>query len=105
MTIFENIAFGSASMENLPGEYAARSRHDGARKGRALERGEGQGSNASGLSLSGGPQQRLCMRAQHRERTRKSSSSTKPCSALDPISTARVEELIEELRSDYKSRS
>jgi phosphate transport system ATP-binding protein len=56
--------------------------------------------NASGLSLSGGQQQRLCIAR---------SVATKPevilldepCSALDPISTAKVEELIEELANDY----
>ena len=55
---------------------------------------------ASGLSLSGGQQQRLCIAR---------SVATKPevilldepCSALDPISTARIEELIEELVNDY----
>jgi phosphate transport system ATP-binding protein len=54
----------------------------------------------SGLSLSGGQQQRLCIAR---------SVATKPevilldepCSALDPISTAKIEELIDELANEY----
>jgi len=56
--------------------------------------------NASGLSLSGGQQQRLCI-----ARTVAISPEVilfdEPCSALDPISTAKVEELIDELSEDY----
>jgi phosphate transport system ATP-binding protein len=54
----------------------------------------------SGLSLSGGQQQRLCIAR---------SVATKPevilldepCSALDPISTAKIEELMDELAREY----
>src|SRR5208282_4265225 len=56
--------------------------------------------NASGLSLSGGQQQRLCI-----ARTVAISPEVilldEPCSALDPISTAKIEELIDELSGDY----
>ena len=56
--------------------------------------------NASGLSLSGGQQQRLCI-----ARTVAIRPDVilfdEPCSALDPISTARIEELIDELKQDY----
>ena len=56
--------------------------------------------NASGLSLSGGQQQRLCI-----ARTVAVKPEVilldEPCSALDPISTAKIEELIDELKSDY----
>ncbi len=56
--------------------------------------------NSSGLSLSGGKQQRLCI-----ARTLAVSTEVilfdEPCSALDPISTAKVEELIQELAEDY----
>jgi phosphate transport system ATP-binding protein len=52
------------------------------------------------LSLSGGQQQRLCI-----ARTVAISPEVilldEPCSALDPISTARIEELIDELKTDY----
>ena len=56
--------------------------------------------SASGLSLSGGQQQRLCI-----ARTVALKPDVilldEPCSALDPISTARVEELIDELKARY----
>jgi len=54
----------------------------------------------SGLSLSGGQQQRLCI-----ARTVATKPEVilldEPCSALDPISTAKIEELIDELSNDY----
>ena len=56
--------------------------------------------NASGLSLSGGQQQRLCI-----ARTVAISPEVilldEPASALDPISTAKIEELIDELSGEY----
>src|SRR5262249_53721569 len=54
----------------------------------------------SGLSLSGGQQQRLCIA---RGVAVKPSVILldEPCSALDPISTSRIEELIDELKSEY----
>jgi len=56
--------------------------------------------NANGLSLSGGQQQRLCI-----ARTVAVKPEVilfdEPCSALDPISTAKIEELIDELKDDY----
>ena len=54
----------------------------------------------SGLGLSGGQQQRLCI-----ARTVAVKPEVilfdEPCSALDPISTAKIEELIDELKQDY----
>jgi len=56
--------------------------------------------NHSGTSLSGGQQQRLCI-----ARTIAVSPEVilmdEPCSALDPIATAKIEELIDELRAQY----
>ena len=56
--------------------------------------------HASGLSLSGGQQQRLCI-----ARTLAIQPEVilldEPCSALDPISTAKIEDLIDELKRDY----
>jgi phosphate transport system ATP-binding protein len=54
----------------------------------------------SGMSLSGGQQQRLCI-ARALAVNPEVLLMDEPCSALDPISTARIEELIHELRSKY----
>ena len=56
--------------------------------------------NASGTSLSGGQQQRLCI-ARAIAVNPDIVLMDEPCSALDPIATAVIEELMEELRRDY----
>ena len=99
MTIRDNIAFGIKLYERMP-----RSELDG-RIEHALQRAALWGEvkdklNESGLSLSGGQQQRLCI-----ARTVATKPEIilldEPCSALDPISTAKIEELIDELSADY----
>jgi phosphate transport system ATP-binding protein len=99
MTIYENIAFGVRLYENLPkGEVD--NRVEQALQKAALWNEVKDKLNASGLSLSGGQQQRLCI-----ARTVAIKPDVilfdEPCSALDPISTAKIEELIDELKSDY----
>lgn len=54
----------------------------------------------SGNSLSGGQQQRLCI-ARGVAIKPEVLLLDEPCSALDPISTAKIEELIAELKNDY----
>ena len=54
----------------------------------------------SGLALSGGQQQRLCI-ARALANNPDVILMDEPCSALDPIATARIEELIDELRQNY----
>ena len=56
--------------------------------------------NASGTSLSGGQQQRLCI-ARAIAISPEVILMDEPCSALDPIATAKVEELIDELKEDF----
>jgi phosphate transport system ATP-binding protein len=99
MTIFENIAFGIRLYQNLnPADL--RDRVYQALEKAALWNEVKDKLNASGLSLSGGQQQRLCI-ARSIATNPEVILLDEPCSALDPISTARVEELIEELSSDY----
>ncbi len=99
MTIYENIAFGIKLYENLSrSELDGRVEH--ALRGAALWNEVKDKLDASGLSLSGGQQQRLCI-----ARTVAIQPEVilfdEPCSALDPISTAKVEELLDELKAKY----
>jgi phosphate transport system ATP-binding protein len=99
MTIYENIAFGVRLYERL-----TRSELD-ARVETALRRAalwdEAKDKlNANGQSLSGGQQQRLCIARTVAVRP-EVILLDEPCSALDPISTAKIEELIDELKDDY----
>jgi phosphate transport system ATP-binding protein len=55
---------------------------------------------ANGLSLSGGQQQRLCI-ARAIATEPDVILMDEPCSALDPIATLRIEELMHELKTDY----
>jgi phosphate transport system ATP-binding protein len=99
MTIFENIAFGIRLYEKLSrSELDDRVEH--ALKRAALWDEVKDKLNVNGLSLSGGQQQRLCI-----ARTVAVKPEVilfdEPCSALDPISTAKIEELIDELKQEY----
>ncbi len=99
MTIFDNIAFGINLYEKLPRtELSDRIEH--ALRRAALWDEVKDKLRESGLSLSGGQQQRLCI-----ARTVATKPEVilldEPASALDPISTAKIEELIDELSKDY----
>src|SRR5579871_3035409 len=99
MSIYENIAFGIRLYEKLPkSEIDGRVEH--ALRRAALWDEVKDKLGASGLSLSGGQQQRLCI-----ARTVAVKPEVilfdEPCSALDPISTAKIEELIDEMKQDY----
>ena len=99
MSIYDNIAFGMRLYEKLP-----KSEMDGrvelALKRSALWTEVKDKLNASGLSLSGGQQQRLCIARTVAIRP-EVILFDEPCSALDPIATAKIEELIDELADDY----
>ena len=99
MTIYDNIAFGIRLYERL-----SKSEVDG-RVEQSLKRAGLWNEvkdklQANGLSLSGGQQQRLCIARTVAVRP-EVILLDEPCSALDPISTAKIEELIEELKADY----
>jgi phosphate transport system ATP-binding protein len=99
MTIYENIAFGIRLYERLSrGELDGRV-EDALRRAALWEEVKDK-LNANGLSLSGGQQQRLCIARTVAVRP-EVILLDEPCSALDPISTAKIEELIDELKEDY----
>jgi phosphate transport system ATP-binding protein len=99
MTIYENIAFGIRLYEKLAkSEVDDRVRH--ALERAALWNEVKDKLGANGLSLSGGQQQRLCIARTVAVRP-EVILFDEPCSALDPISTAKIEELIDELKDDY----
>jgi phosphate transport system ATP-binding protein len=99
MTIYDNIAFGIRLYEKLP-KSEMDDRVEKALKGAALWNEVSDKLNVSGLSLSGGQQQRLCIARTVAIRP-EVILFDEPCSALDPISTAKIEELIDELTEDY----
>jgi len=99
MSIFDNIAFGIKLYENLP-RSALEDRVEQALERAALWGEVKDKLQQSGLGLSGGQQQRLCI-ARAIAVQPEILLLDEPCSALDPISTQRVEELIEELKNDY----
>ena len=99
MSIYDNIAFGVKLFERL-----SRSEMDGrvewALTKAALWNEVKDKLNQSGYGLSGGQQQRLCIARGIAIRP-EVLLLDEPCSALDPISTGKIEELIAELKDDY----
>jgi phosphate transport system ATP-binding protein len=99
MSIRENVAFGIRLFERLK-RNELDDRVEGALRAAGLWDEVKDLLNASGQSLSGGQQQRLCIArtiAAHPEVI----LFDEPCSALDPISTAKIENLIEELSKQF----
>ena len=99
MSIYENIAFGVRLFESLS-RSAMDERVEWALKKAALWNEVKDKLQQSGTSLSGGQQQRLCIARGIAVRP-EIILFDEPCSALDPISTSKIEELIDELKSDY----
>ncbi|MGH6934995.1 MAG: phosphate ABC transporter ATP-binding protein, partial [Methylocella sp.] len=99
MSIHDNVAFGIKLYQKLS-KAELRDRVEAALVQAALWGEVKDKLNASGLSLSGGQQQRLCI-----ARTVAIQPEVilldEPCSALDPISTAKIEETIDELTENY----
>ena len=99
MSIFDNIAFGVKLFESL-NATDMEDRVEWALRKAALWGEVKDKLSQSGSSLSGGQQQRLCI-ARGIAIKPEVLLLDEPCSALDPISTAKVEELIVELKEDY----
>ena len=99
MSIYDNVAFGIRLYEKLsPADLDERV--ESAIRRAALWDEVKDKLKQSGLSLSGGQQQRLCI-ARAIAVKPEILLLDEPASALDPISTQRIEELINELKTDY----
>ncbi|RYZ05618.1 MAG: phosphate ABC transporter ATP-binding protein [Myxococcales bacterium] len=97
MSIYKNVAFG-LKLNGYKGDHAERIEQ--ALRGAALWDEVKDKLNNSGLSLSGGQQQRLCI-ARAIAVEPELLLMDEPCSALDPIATRRIEELMLELKQKY----
>jgi len=99
MSIYDNIAFGVKLFESLP-RVEMDERVEWALRKAALWTEVKDKLDQSGAGLSGGQQQRLCIARGIAIRP-EVLLLDEPCSALDPISTGKIEELIHELKTDY----
>ncbi|BAT55565.1 Phosphate transport system permease protein 1 [Nostoc sp. NIES-3756] len=98
MSIYENVAYGVRISARVP-QSDLDEIVESALKGAALWQEVKDKLNKSALGLSGGQQQRLCI-ARALAIKPKVLLMDEPCSALDPIATMKVEELIHSLRSE-----
>jgi phosphate transport system ATP-binding protein len=96
-SIFNNVAFG-LRLNRYKGDH--RARVEDALKRAALWDEVKDKLHKSGLSLSGGQQQRLCI-ARAVATEPEVLLMDEPCSALDPIATRRIEDLMRELKAHY----
>jgi phosphate transport system ATP-binding protein len=99
MSIYDNVAFGVKLYENLS-KSDMNDRVEWALQKAAIWNEVKDKLNQSGSGLSGGQQQRLCI-ARGVAVKPNVLLLDEPCSALDPISTARIEDLIHELKKEY----
>jgi phosphate transport system ATP-binding protein len=99
MSIYDNVAFGVKLYESLS-KTEMDERVEWALQKAAIWDEVKDKLSQSGSGLSGGQQQRLCI-ARGVAVKPNVLLLDEPCSALDPISTSRIEELIHELKKDY----
>src|SRR5687768_2128343 len=98
-SIYENVVYG-LRVAGIRDKAVLNRACERALRGAALWDEVKDRLDASGLSLSGGQQQRLCI-ARTIAIEPEIILMDEPCSALDPIATGRIEELIEALKSHY----
>ena len=98
-SIYENIAFG-LRLQGITDKARLDAVVEKSLRGAALWDEVKDRLQLSGLGLSGGQQQRLCI-ARAIAVDPQILLMDEPCSALDPLATAKVEELIQDLREQY----
>jgi phosphate transport system ATP-binding protein len=98
-SIFDNVAYGPRLL-GTKNKGALQQIVERSLRGAALWDEVKDRLNASGLSLSGGQQQRLCI-ARAIAVEPDVILMDEPCSALDPIATTRIEDLMQEIKSKY----
>jgi phosphate transport system ATP-binding protein len=99
MTIFENVVY-PLRVDGVRDKAVLQETCERALKGAALWNEVKDRLDQSALGMSGGQQQRLCI-ARAIAADPEVLLMDEPCSALDPIATAKVEELIDELSGHY----
>ncbi len=97
MSVFDNVASGLRLSAGRGGRADLRAKVEAALRGAGLWDEVSDRLDAPGAGLSGGQQQRLCI-ARSLAVEPEVILMDEPCSALDPIATLKIEELIEELK-------
>jgi phosphate transport system ATP-binding protein len=100
MSIYDNVALGPKMHYGVKGKELDSIVEEALRHAALWDEVKDEYRNKNGLALSGGQQQRLCIARMLAVRP-EVILMDEPCSALDPISTAKIEELVVELAKDH----